>query len=68
MQIGKVYSNDIFVGILYRKDGSIVFEYAQAYIDSPLSYDISVNLPRIEKKFISEYLHPFFLICFRKGA
>ena len=40
MQIGKVYSNDIFVGILYRKDGSIVFEYAQAYIDSPVNFEI----------------------------
>ncbi len=68
MQIGKVYSNDIFVGILYRKDGSIVFEYAQAYIDSPLSYDISVNLPRMQKKFTSKYLHPFFSNMLSEGS
>ena len=68
MQIRKVYSNDIFAGILYRDDSLVIFEYAQAYIDSHLSYDISVNLPRRQKKFISEYLHPFFSNMLSEGS
>lgn len=68
MKIGKVYSNALFVGILYREEGAIVFEYAKSYLDNPNAYDISVNLLRKQKRFDSEYLHPFFSNMLSEGS
>jgi serine/threonine-protein kinase HipA len=68
MLIGKVYSNTLFVGILYRENEKVIFEYAQSYIDSSVAYDISVNLPIKQKKNVSEYLHPFFSNMLSEGS
>ena len=68
MKIGKVYSNDLFVGILYRENGGVVFEYANSYLEDPDAYDISVTLPRRQKRYDSEYLHPFFTNMLSEGS
>ncbi len=68
MLIGRVYSNDLFTGILYRDNEDIVFEYAQHFIDDPESYDISFNLPRTHKQYRLPYLHPFFSNMLSEGS
>ena len=49
MLLGRVYSNKLFVGIIYKEEAEIVFEYAQSFIDHRESYDISYSLPRSQK-------------------
>lgn len=68
MLIGKVYSNSVFVGIIYKDDGDIVFEYAQGFLDHAKSYDISFNLPRTQKQCRLSYLHPFFSNMLSEGS
>ncbi len=68
MLIGRVYSNKIFVGIIYRDRDDITFEYAQQFIDYVESYDISFNLPRTQKKYCFPYLHPFFSNILSEGS
>ncbi|RLA69151.1 MAG: phosphatidylinositol kinase [Epsilonproteobacteria bacterium] len=68
MKIGRVYSNDLFVGILYRAEESVVFVYADSFVAHPQSYDISINLPRSKKQFTSPYLHPFFSNMLSEGS
>lgn len=68
MLIGKIYSNHTFVGIIYKENESIVFEYAQDFIDHFESYDISYNLPRTQKQYRLSYLHPFFSNMLSEGS
>ena len=55
-----VYYNDIKAGILTRKEKVYVFEYDTEYRNAASARPISLTMPLVEKKFVSERLFPFF--------
>jgi serine/threonine-protein kinase HipA len=55
-----VYYNDIKAGILTRKEKAYEFEYDVEYLNDATARPISLTMPLVEKKFVSEKLFPFF--------
>ncbi len=66
MQIGKVYRNNKFVGLIKRdKDNKYYFKYDKSYLNSDNAKSISINLKLREEEYVSDYLFSFFsnMLC-----
>ena len=55
-----VYYNDIKAGILSRKEKAYEFAYDAEYLNDAFARPISLTMPLVKKKFVSEKLFPFF--------
>lgn len=68
MQSGKVFRNDIFVGIISRDDnGMYSFVYDENYLQKEGAKAISLNLPLQSEPFVSLYLFSFFANMLAEG-
>jgi serine/threonine-protein kinase HipA len=55
-----VYYNDIKAGILTKNEKDYLFEYDVEYLNDASARPISLTMPLVEKKFVSEKLFSFF--------
>lgn len=55
-----VYYNDKKAGILIKKEKIYEFEYDTEYLNDTSARPVSLTMPLFEKKFVSEWLFPFF--------
>lgn len=61
MKKGYVFCDESLAGIIKQEDdGSFIFEYDEKYLNNPLNKSISLTLPKINKKYVSNVLFPFF--------
>ena len=68
MRRAEVYRNSVLAGILLETDsGSYTFTYDSGYYNDNSKPGISLTIPKTQLTYTSEYLFPFFLICFQKG-
>lgn len=68
MQEGKVYRNNIFVGIIFKTNNNeYIFKYDKEYLDDKISKAISLTLPLQEEEFISKHLFSFFYNLLAEG-
>jgi serine/threonine-protein kinase HipA len=68
MQKGKVYRNNIFVGIISNDEqNAYIFQYDKEYLESNNPKAISINLKLQKEPFISEYLFSFFANMLAEG-
>ncbi len=68
MITAKVFRNDIYVGELVKHDDfTYSFTYAQSYIETKVSRNISVTLPLRKETFYSQYLFSFFFNMLSEG-
>ena len=69
MQRGEVYRNRDYVGTLERDDNNVYsFQYANDYLDQPMSQAISVTFPLKKEPFISNDLFAFFCQFLAEGS
>ena len=69
MKQGRVFNNEIEVGIISKLDnGSYEFEYSDAYFLDNTKPAISLTLPKTNQKYKSEILFPFFFSLLSEGA
>ena len=68
MQKGKVFRNNIFVGLLTKfSENEYSFIYVKAYLNKENVKPISLTLPLQEEKFKSNHLFPFFYNLLAEG-
>ena len=68
MQQGRVFRNDIFVGILcYEDNKEYTFVYDESYLQRDNAKAISVNLKLQSESFRSSYLFSFFANMLAEG-
>lgn len=67
MRKAKVYMKNREAGILEEIKGGYVFEYNDQYYNDASLPEISLTLPKSQKKFNSEYLFPFFFSFLSEG-
>lgn len=68
MRQAEVYDKNVLAGILTQTDdGNFVFRYDDIYYMDSTKYAISLTLPKTQQEYLSDFLFPFFLICFRKA-
>ena len=64
-----VYRNNTLAGTLTEQSGtSFVFEYDDAYFNDPKKPAISLTMPKINKKYESDSLFPFFYNMLSEGV
>lgn len=59
-EIGFVYFENQFAGMLRKDDGAFVFEYDNIYRLNSNNISLSLSLPLSQKTHFFERLHPFF--------
>ncbi|PZP52679.1 MAG: phosphatidylinositol kinase [Pseudopedobacter saltans] len=68
MRQGKVFNNNIFVGLISKLDnGSYHFEYDPIYLSDTSMPAISLTLPKSKRVFNSPILFPFFFNMLSEG-
>jgi HipA-like protein len=69
MRQATVYCNRRLAGILTEEeDNSYTFEYEQEYYTDPMAPEVSLTLPKKQRKFHSAYLFPFFYNMLAEGV
>lgn len=64
-----VYFNNVYAGLLSEVSTSkYMFRYADAYVDDPSTYSISVTLPKSQRVFESTSIFPFFTNMLPEGG
>lgn len=64
---GFVYFNNIYAGVLEKKNSNYIFEYDRNYLNNTQAKSISLSLPKSKKKFRSRNLFPFFYGLLAEG-
>jgi serine/threonine-protein kinase HipA len=68
MQKGKVYRNNIFVGMISNDEqNGYLFQYDKEYLRSKNPKAISINLKLQKEPFVSKYLFAFFANMLAEG-
>ena len=69
MRRAKVYVKGIEAGTLTENDNrSYSFEYESGYFANTSMPEVSLTLPKSQKRFTSDYLFPFFFSLLSEGA
>lgn len=63
----KVFCKKRFAGILEKSNTGYSFIYNENYISDPTTKSISLTLPKMQKKFHSNQLFPFFFGLLTEG-
>jgi len=69
MRQAEVYRNGVFAGVLTENDEkNYIFRYNDNYFFDEKKPSISLNLPKIQQKYTSDFLFPFFFNMVAEGA
>ena len=69
MRQARVFSNDIYAGLLTETDeGNYIFRYADSFLLDKSARAISRSFPKDKDEYISDSLFPFFFNMLSEGA